>query len=57
MDIMNLLQWTLVVVIILLLVTHAQGVAQIIAQFAKFWVAETQTLSGLNFGTASQSAA
>lgn len=57
MGVINLLQWTLVVVIVLLLVTHADGVARIIAQFAKFWVSESQTLSGLNFGGASQAAA
>ena len=48
MGIRDLLMWTIVGALVVLLVTNAPNVATIISAFGKFWFQETSLIAGRN---------
>ena len=44
----DILMWTIVAAMLVLLVTNAGGVSQMIATFGSFWLKETSILAGNN---------
>lgn len=45
----DILLWTIVAAMVVLIVMNAQGVSQLLATFAQFWVSETSLLTGTNY--------
>ncbi|HEY7975353.1 MAG TPA: hypothetical protein VID72_08430 [Ktedonobacterales bacterium] len=45
----DILMWTIVAAMLVLIVTNATGVSQLLATFAQFWVSETSILTGSNY--------
>ena len=49
----DILMWTIVAAMLVLIVSNAQGVAGLLATFGQFWVQETSLLTGSNYKKAS----
>jgi hypothetical protein len=49
MRIFDILMWTIVAAMLVLIVSNAQGVSQLLATFAQFWVSETSILTGTSY--------
>ena len=45
----DILMWTIVAAMAVLIVTNAKGVAGLITSFGDFWVKETTILTGTNY--------
>lgn len=45
----DILLWTIVAAMVVLIVMNAHGVSQLLATFAQFWVNETALLTGTNY--------
>ena len=45
----DILMWTIVAAMLVLIVSNAQGVAGLLATFGQFWVQETSLLTGSNY--------
>ena len=45
----DILMWTIVAAMLVLIVSNAQGVAGLLATFGQFWVQETSLLTGTNY--------
>ena len=49
----DILLWTIVAAMVVLIVMNAQGVGGLLATFGQFWVQETALLTGTNYKRAS----
>lgn len=49
----DILLWTIVAAMVVLIVSNAQGVSQLLATFAQFWIHETSILTGTGYKRAS----
>ena len=45
----DILLWTIVAAMVVLIVMNAQGVGSLLATFAQFWVSETSILTGTSY--------
>ena len=45
----DILLWTIVAAMVVLIIINAQGAAQLLATFGQFWVNETSLLTGSNY--------